>query len=240
MYFSFLDTPSSYKLRESKDRDGYECQILISWPYRSGWRGEEQPLEIPEGNVKRLELMKDLTKGWAEPFRECLMSIPDEGTEVKALRLEDWVPRDGMWKNQGGRVTMAGDAAHAMTMCMFYLMVLSLLTFLFWLEQRVRRAKRLTVRVLRAILTNDSVRGEGANHSIADVANLMQQLLPVFQNPQGPGSLQNAINEYEEEMIRRTAPAVLTSRRACLDAHDYKCINDQSPLISRRVMITQE
>lgn len=35
-------------------------------------------------------------------------------------------------------------------------------------------------------------------------------------------------------MVARTRPAVLTSRRACLDAHDYKRINESSPLVSRR------
>lgn len=49
-----------------------------------------------------------------------------------------------------------------------------------------------------------------------------------------------AIDAYEEEMIQRTGPAVLTSRRACLDAHEYARINDQSPLVSKRVKITEE
>ncbi len=63
--------------------------------------------------------MKDFTKGWAEPFREMVQAMPEDGTEVKALTLEDWVPRRGVWGNEGGRATLVGDAAHAMTMCMF-------------------------------------------------------------------------------------------------------------------------
>ena len=89
-----------------------------------------------------------------------------------------------------------------------------------------------------------------------DVAVLMQHLLPVLttvnwdpyqaqaqaQASTTPtqSSLKKAIDAYEEEMMQRTAPAVLTSRRACLDAHEYKRIDDQSPLVSRRVMITEE
>ena len=89
-------------------------------------------------------------------------------------------------------------------------------------------------------LTYGLVRGEGANHGITDIAVLMQHLLPAIQEGSSPASMQEAINSYEKEMIERTAPAVLTSRRACMDAHDYKCINDQSPLVSRRVMVTKE
>ena len=89
------------------------------------------------------------------------------------------------------------------------------------------------------------VRGEGANHGITDVSVLLSRILPILQKPSAvptssPTSLKDAIDTYEDEMIRRTAPAVLTSRRACLDAHDYGRITDQSPLISRRVMVVQE
>lgn len=67
--------------------------------------------------MERVRLMKRLVEGWAEPFRECVMSIP-ESTDVKAITLEDWVPKRGMWGNLEGRATLVGDAAHAMTMCM--------------------------------------------------------------------------------------------------------------------------
>ena len=63
--------------------------------------------------------MKDVASGWAEPFREMVMSLPeDEGrVELKAIKLEDWVPKRGLWDNEQGKVTLMGDAAHAMTMC---------------------------------------------------------------------------------------------------------------------------
>ena len=91
-------------------------------------------------------------------------------------------------------------------------------------------------------------RGEGANHGITDVANLFEKILPLLQNRSVPtfldGSsshtLQNAIDAYEKEMIQRTGPAVLLSRQACLDAHDYEMITDKSPLISRRTMVITE
>ncbi|KAG8528465.1 uncharacterized protein KY384_007383 [Bacidia gigantensis] len=204
LYFSFLDTPSSYKLREGQETGGYECQIIISWPYRPGWHGQDRPSEIPANVEDRVRFMKDVTKEWAEPFRGMVQAIPEQGADVKAIKLEDWVPKKGVWGTLGGRATMIGDAAHAMTM----------------------------------------FRGEAANHGIADIAVLVQHLLPILhdtqESPNRQPSLLNAINAYESEMMKRTGPAVLTSRRACMDAHDYARINDQSPLVSKRVMITED
>lgn len=121
MWFSFLDTPSNNS--RSENPDTFECQFMVGWPYRNGFMGVEEPLDVPpEG--ERLALMKRIAESWAEPFRECLMKIPD-GTVVQAIRLEDFVPRHGMWDNMQGRVTTVGDAAHAMTMCMFHFLSFS-------------------------------------------------------------------------------------------------------------------
>ncbi|KAL8996071.1 MAG: hypothetical protein Q9188_006656 [Gyalolechia gomerana] len=204
MWFSFLDTPAN---NSRDDADTYECQILISWPWREGYRGREKPLEIPPTNGERVKLMKELVDGWAHPFYECVMNIPADA-DVKVITLEDFVPRPNMWDNRDGTVTLMGDAAHAMTM----------------------------------------FRGEAYNHGVADISVLLSKILSTIppstsatSSPKKPPlTVKQAIDAYEAEMIQRTAPAVLTSRRACLDAHQYDRITDQSPLVSRRVMITQE
>ncbi|KAL9012794.1 MAG: hypothetical protein Q9173_002469 [Seirophora scorigena] len=198
MYFSFLDTPAN---NTRDDPDTYECQILVSWPWREGFRGMQKPLDIPDANEERVRLMKELVDGWTNPFHECVMHIPADA-EIKAIALEDFVPRHGMWDNRDGRVTLMGDAAHAMTM----------------------------------------YRGEVYNHGVADISVLLSNLLTTLSSTSeaSPPPLKQAIDTYEAEMIQRTAPAVLTSRRACLDAHQYDRINDQSPIVSRRVMIAQE
>lgn len=114
LWFSFLDTPANNSRHE--DPDTYECQILISWPYREGFRGKQEPLEAPATNQGRVDLMKSLAEGWAQPFQECVTAIPD-GTEAQTIKLADFVPKRGMWDNQHGRITIVGDAAHAMVMC---------------------------------------------------------------------------------------------------------------------------
>ncbi|KAL8708411.1 MAG: hypothetical protein Q9220_006701 [cf. Caloplaca sp. 1 TL-2023] len=203
MWFSFLDTPAN---NSRDDPDTYECQILLSWPFREGYRGREKPLDIPATNQERIKVMKELVQGWAEPFHECVMSVPADA-EIKAIALEDFVPKPGLWDNRDGRITLMGDAAHAMTM----------------------------------------FRGEAYNHGVADISVLLSNLLSAIPSVSEDGreipsqsTFKQAIDAYEAEMIQRTAPAVLTSRRACLDAHEYRRITDQSPLVSRRVMITQE
>ncbi|KAI4098138.1 MAG: hypothetical protein L6R37_006649 [Teloschistes peruensis] len=202
MYFSFLDTPAN---NSRPDPDTYECQIMVSWPWREGFRGRETPLDIPSTHEERVTLMKELVQGWANPFHDAVMNIPADA-EIKPIALEDFVPKTGMWDNRGGRVTLMGDAAHTMTM----------------------------------------YRGEAYNHGVADISGLLSHILSVYSPPASTPaaetrpSLQQAIDAYEAEMIKRTGPAVLTSRRACLDAHEYSRISDQSPLVSRRVMIAQE
>ena len=118
-YFSFLDTPSS---NDRADKDSYDCQILVSWPYRPGFRGHSMPLDVPAGSVERVLLMKDLANGWSEPFRDIFQAIPEE-TEAKTVSLEDWNPSQVNWSDMstetGGKVVLVGDAAHAMVMCKF-------------------------------------------------------------------------------------------------------------------------
>ena len=91
-------------------------------------------------------------------------------------------------------------------------------------------------------------RGKGANHGITGVSLLLDKVLPTletapplsFQEHTPSLSLQDIVNAYEQEVIHRAVPAVLTSRRAALDAHDYQMITEQSLLVSKRVIVTKE
>ncbi|KAL8793224.1 MAG: hypothetical protein Q9195_004160 [Heterodermia aff. obscurata] len=86
-------------------------------------------------------------------------------------------------------------------------------------------------------------RGEAANHGIMDVAVLLSHILPILKGAPSTTStatIQDAISAYEKEMIARTRPAVLASRRAAMDAHDYARIDGESPLVSKRVVVREE
>ena len=92
------------------------------------------------------------------------------------------------------------------------------------------------------------VRGEAANHGITDVSVLLSHLASYLDRGSSsssnskhePSSLEQLVSAYEVEMVARTRPAVLASRRACLDAHDYKRITEKSPLVSRRAIVIEE
>lgn len=50
----------------------------------------------------------------------------------------------------------------------------------------------------------------------------------------GELGMQEALNVHEEELRERSRPAVLASRKACLDAHRYfECVAERSPLLTR-------
>ncbi|KAL1954076.1 hypothetical protein VTO42DRAFT_1764 [Malbranchea cinnamomea] len=109
LFFSFLDSPHNF----SDSTDGYTCQVIISWPYRPGFFGEEAPIDIPASQPEQLALMKRFADDWAEPFRSLVHNLPDD-VEIVPLSLEDWHPQQG--SHGTGRIALIGDSAHTMTM----------------------------------------------------------------------------------------------------------------------------
>lgn len=198
-WFSFLDSAET----SGRGDDTRDCQILVSWPHRRDFLGEDAPVDVPAKNRDRVAFMKKVASGWADPFHEIIQSIPEDA-EPKTISLEDWVPPSDQWTTIPGseHVVLVGDSAHAMTM----------------------------------------YRGEAANHGILDVESLLSAILPALKTSNdGLGeSLREACEVYTQDMVERTAPAVLRSRQACLDAHVYERINDDSPLIQRRAAAVQE
>jgi len=81
-------------------------------------------------------------------------------------------------------------------------------------------------------------RGEGANHGLMDAANLAGALKAVCD---GKVSLREAVDAYETEVRKRTVPAVILSREACLDAHDWRKIKSgNSPILAKRAVTMRE
>lgn len=74
-------------------------------------------------------------------------------------------------------------------------------------------------------------RGEGANHGILDAALLVDQLKNIHA---GGISQVEGIKLYETEMQERGHTAVLRSRQAAFDGHDWDAIVDTSPLVGVR------
>lgn len=110
-WFSMLETPQ-VNGTAGTDRERYRAQICISWPVRTP---DDEASSTDEG---RLGNMKQRAEGFVPFLQHAVSKIPD-GTPVTEIKLADWECLD--WDNSGGRITLAGDAAHSMTMCKSFL-----------------------------------------------------------------------------------------------------------------------
>lgn len=76
------------------------------------------PKELPgmpfrgQSNAERLRVLKSLADDFAEPRRSALKWMPED-QEIPNDSIKVWVPTQ--WDNHGGRITLAGDAAHAIS-----------------------------------------------------------------------------------------------------------------------------
>ncbi|KAI1463491.1 FAD/NAD(P)-binding domain-containing protein [Daldinia caldariorum] len=94
---------------EPDGQRSFDAQVIISWIVRDSLSDA-----IPDTHEERIKLMKKRANDFAEPLRSIVMDIPDDLSPTTAFKLADYPPRK--WDNRKGRVTLAGDSAHAMTM----------------------------------------------------------------------------------------------------------------------------
>ncbi|OBZ69051.1 Zeaxanthin epoxidase, chloroplastic [Grifola frondosa] len=79
-------------------------------------------------------------------------------------------------------------------------------------------------------------RGDGANQGILDALELVQCLEQAsVQGRLDKESICQALRSFEAQMCPRARAAVLASRQACLDAHDWNRLAADSPVLSNRV-----
>ncbi|ORX94217.1 hypothetical protein BCR34DRAFT_608346 [Clohesyomyces aquaticus] len=88
------------------DPSTWTFQILSTWAPKT--------VEDYDNETDRLQRLKALVKknGWAEPYKSAIEWIPED-TFILRDQLKIWKPVK--WDNYKGRVTLCGDAAHAMT-----------------------------------------------------------------------------------------------------------------------------
>ena len=111
MFWAVQDTPHHNDRKDNPDT--YACQLIVSWPYRAGFLGRSEPIEVPASQEERLDLMKEIAQSWASPFRDAVFAVPAD-THIQAVNLESWKPAAGKWDSLNGRATLIGDAAHTM------------------------------------------------------------------------------------------------------------------------------
>jgi len=75
------------------------------------WKKTTEP-DLAEEDVSSVEKHWQRSEIMAEPFKSANRWIP-EGTKILVNKMAYWVPQE--WDTRGGRVIIAGDAAHPMT-----------------------------------------------------------------------------------------------------------------------------
>ncbi|KAG5655620.1 hypothetical protein KAF25_003957 [Fusarium avenaceum] len=182
-WFSMLETPQVNGTAGTDD-EHFRVQVMISWPVKTS------DDEVKATDKERLVYMKQRATEFNSVLRDVVHAIP-EGSEVIEIVLQDWPCPP--WDNRNGRITLAGDAAHAMTM----------------------------------------YRGEAANHGILDAYRLAKALEAMYHQGKNP---KETVDNYETELRERTSVAVLLSRQACLDAHDWAGLNENSAVLKKRAI----
>ncbi|RFU31575.1 hypothetical protein B7463_g4763, partial [Scytalidium lignicola] len=105
LWYSVLSTP---EVNGSSGNDEYwEGQLNMSWIV------ESPEDEVPSTNEAKVAKMKQMAQPFEARLKQAVMDIPDS-SDVLEIKLQDWPTQE--WSSHDGRVTLIGDAAHAMTM----------------------------------------------------------------------------------------------------------------------------
>lgn len=90
-----------------------------SWTFFHYISFPEPRHQISKGKstVEHIAHQKELAKEYADPFKSAFEWLADDSPTAWYGKLQHWDPGepDHRWDNKGGRVTLAGDAAHPMT-----------------------------------------------------------------------------------------------------------------------------
>ena len=154
--------------------ENWSFQVYFSW------KGPPRATELSNPQ-ERLHFFRDQVSKFCEPWRTAALSLGDEeiipidtGVQFSPFR----------WDNRGGKVSLAGDAAHAM------------------LPRKAPSSFRLSWTDTRHIIAD---RGQGLNNAMKDASDIVDALTAVYT---GKRALVDAIDAYEAEMIPRGAKEV--------------------------------
>jgi 2-polyprenyl-6-methoxyphenol hydroxylase-like FAD-dependent oxidoreductase len=93
---------------DSEDPAEWTFMFVITWKTKDG----ENRTALSQDNNLLLDTMLSHSQHLAYPFKDALHAIP-RNTKCWHTRMSYWPTKP--WDNRGGRVTLAGDAAHPMT-----------------------------------------------------------------------------------------------------------------------------
>ncbi len=109
-YFAWLGV---HDIPDPDDPESWTFFHYISFPESSEASSDKTDKSPAEG----VAYQKELAKQFADPFKSAFEWMPKDATQAWYGKLRHWDPEapGHKWDNHGGRVTLAGDAAHPMT-----------------------------------------------------------------------------------------------------------------------------
>jgi len=206
LYYPFsvpiFDRSATERLTNSS---GHDCSspnpedwtfvVLLTWraDEETGLKTDEEILDDMRGRVQHL----------AYPFKESVTTIP-RGTKFWHARLTYWPTKP--WDSRGGRVTLAGYAAHAMTFRKF----------------------PACSGIFHSLTVSD--RGQGLGNAITDVAQLLGRLKEMME--QTPAELARAVQEYEKEVWPRGHEAVMANLENTIFLHNWETVMQSAAIVA--------
>lgn len=111
LWISILDTPATNGSADTAS-EHYKVQQILSWPVKT-----PADAVVPATSEGRAAEMARRAADFHPVLRDAVALVPADpraSANAHEIKLQDWpcLP----WDNHGGRVTLVGDAAHAMTM----------------------------------------------------------------------------------------------------------------------------
>ncbi|KAF8542583.1 putative monooxygenase [Trichophaea hybrida] len=114
MWFSVMDSPETNGTAAlPPEQHIWKIQLCLSWP-----SSDDPTAEIPATDAERVKVMRQKSLDF-EPRLKTVFhdALRDNHGPVLSIDLADWYLPTQMWAAElGGRVTLAGDAAHTMAM----------------------------------------------------------------------------------------------------------------------------
>lgn len=119
----------------AKDPADWIFMILLTWHFSE----TDDHATLARDDNLLLNKVRTLAEPLASPFKAMVRSIPRDTKTWYNSRMTYWPTRP--WDNRDGRVTLAGDAAHALTFRMFLpLCVMGVYTDIFDYPQTAAKA----------------------------------------------------------------------------------------------------